>query len=157
MRWTSSMGPKVPPAVNYSEWRSTTRPDRKRKNAAVEAEDLERKAKRSKQVHEQLLEEEVRAREVLERGRGLTRGLRPLGLIWDSVNYSCGYDAMFTVLGNLWAEDTARWSTCFGSFGPCLADFALAMNSHAPESARVLSDRPKFYVDRPHRKFTDAV
>ncbi|KAJ6456242.1 hypothetical protein C8R47DRAFT_1082519 [Mycena vitilis] len=36
---------------------------------------------------------------------------------------------MFTILGNLWAEDKARWSTHFGSLSPSLSDFALAMNS----------------------------
>jgi len=34
----------------------------------------------------------------------------PTGLIWDSVNYSCAYDALFTVLYNLWKTDTLLWT-----------------------------------------------
>ncbi|KAJ6452021.1 hypothetical protein C8R47DRAFT_946368, partial [Mycena vitilis] len=47
----------------------------------------------------------------------------------DSVNYSCAYDATFTVLGNLWAEDPDSWSTYFGHLSTYLGDFALAMRS----------------------------
>ncbi|KAJ6481340.1 hypothetical protein C8R47DRAFT_1284520 [Mycena vitilis] len=55
--------------------------------------------------------------------------MKPVGLIWDSVNYSCGYDATFTILGNLWAEDPVRWSAYFGSMSAHLGQLALAMNS----------------------------
>ena len=34
----------------------------------------------------------------------------PAGLIWDSVNYSCAYDALFTVLYNLWNTDPILWT-----------------------------------------------
>jgi hypothetical protein len=35
---------------------------------------------------------------------------RPRGLIWDSQNWSCTYDATFTILlGNKFLEDAARW------------------------------------------------
>src|SRR5271168_5619068 len=26
----------------------------------------------------------------------------PIGLIWDSEDYSCAYDALFTILGDIW-------------------------------------------------------
>ncbi|KAJ7705926.1 hypothetical protein B0H16DRAFT_1219719, partial [Mycena metata] len=34
----------------------------------------------------------------------------PIGLIWDSTNYSCGYDAFFTVLYNIWIRAPGEWS-----------------------------------------------
>ena len=30
----------------------------------------------------------------------------PSGLIWDGANYSCAYDALFTVLYEIWSSDT---------------------------------------------------
>ncbi|TDL15282.1 hypothetical protein BD410DRAFT_732933, partial [Rickenella mellea] len=30
--------------------------------------------------------------------------LRPLGFRWDSKNYSCSYDALFTILYNIWSQ-----------------------------------------------------
>ncbi|THU83190.1 hypothetical protein K435DRAFT_689995, partial [Dendrothele bispora CBS 962.96] len=31
------------------------------------------------------------------------------GMIWDSNNWSCPYDAIFTILFNLWQEDPGKW------------------------------------------------
>ncbi|KAJ7091584.1 hypothetical protein C8R44DRAFT_583657, partial [Mycena epipterygia] len=33
----------------------------------------------------------------------------PVGLIWDSTNYSCAYDALFTPLACLWDENPEMW------------------------------------------------
>ncbi|KAJ7746062.1 hypothetical protein B0H16DRAFT_1313801 [Mycena metata] len=34
----------------------------------------------------------------------------PTGLVWDSINYSCGYDALFTILYNVWSQNPTRWT-----------------------------------------------
>ena len=34
----------------------------------------------------------------------------PSGLIWDGENYSCAYDALFTVLFEIWSSDTRLWT-----------------------------------------------
>ena len=31
----------------------------------------------------------------------------PSGLIWDGKNYSCAYNALFTVLFEIWSSDTS--------------------------------------------------
>jgi len=49
----------------------------------------------------------------------------PLGLVWDSVNYSCAYDAIFTILYALWTSDMERWSTKFNSVNKFLQKTAL--------------------------------
>ncbi|KZT18056.1 hypothetical protein NEOLEDRAFT_1081082 [Neolentinus lepideus HHB14362 ss-1] len=36
--------------------------------------------------------------------------LAPVGFIWHST-YSCAYDALFTILYNLWSENRNKWST----------------------------------------------
>ena len=38
----------------------------------------------------------------------------PVGLIWDSNDYSCAYDSVFTVLGDIWVYDPTMWSREFG-------------------------------------------
>src|ERR1700683_2901690 len=37
----------------------------------------------------------------------------PSGLIWDGDNYSCAYDALFTVLYEIWVTDTKVWTKRF--------------------------------------------
>ena len=39
----------------------------------------------------------------------------PLGLIWDSENYSCAYDSLFTILYNIWIDAPAVWSNQFSN------------------------------------------
>ncbi|KAJ7130032.1 hypothetical protein C8R43DRAFT_896500 [Mycena crocata] len=55
--------------------------------------------------------------------------IRPIGLIWDSTDYSCGYDATFTILANIWLQNPAVWSVYFSRLGQILADFAVLMGS----------------------------
>src|ERR1700683_2627242 len=37
----------------------------------------------------------------------------PDGLIWDGDNYSCAYDALFTILYEIWSTDTKAWTRKF--------------------------------------------
>jgi hypothetical protein len=37
----------------------------------------------------------------------------PAGLIWDGDNYSCAYDSLFTVLYEIWSNDTKVWTRRF--------------------------------------------
>ncbi|KAJ7101098.1 hypothetical protein C8R44DRAFT_888062 [Mycena epipterygia] len=43
------------------------------------------------------------------------RGTRahPEGMIWDAVNYSCGYDSLFTILFHIWSENPLKWRNSF--------------------------------------------
>ncbi|KAJ6549428.1 hypothetical protein DFH09DRAFT_1502328 [Mycena vulgaris] len=41
-------------------------------------------------------------------------GAMPRGLLWDAVNWSCGYDAMFTILFDIWKGAPAKWHESFG-------------------------------------------
>ncbi|KDR75354.1 hypothetical protein GALMADRAFT_69980 [Galerina marginata CBS 339.88] len=34
----------------------------------------------------------------------------PLGLIWDSHNYSCAYDSLFTILRHMWQSNSTYWT-----------------------------------------------
>ncbi|KAF9455682.1 hypothetical protein BDZ94DRAFT_1179487 [Collybia nuda] len=37
----------------------------------------------------------------------------PIGFIWNNIDYSCPYDALFTILWNLWFEHPVLWTTEF--------------------------------------------
>ena len=37
----------------------------------------------------------------------------PVGLTWDEDNYSCAYDSIFTILCNIWIQDTKKWTKLF--------------------------------------------
>jgi hypothetical protein len=37
----------------------------------------------------------------------------PVGLIWDSENYSCAYDALFSILCDIWIQDPKKWTKWF--------------------------------------------
>jgi hypothetical protein len=37
----------------------------------------------------------------------------PSGLIWDGDDYSCAYDALFTILYEIWSTDTKAWTRRF--------------------------------------------
>src|SRR6202522_2966951 len=38
----------------------------------------------------------------------------PIGLIWDSQDYICAYDALFTILGDIWVFNPTMWTREFG-------------------------------------------
>ncbi|KAJ7112340.1 hypothetical protein C8R44DRAFT_632156 [Mycena epipterygia] len=39
----------------------------------------------------------------------------PRGLVWDAINYSCGYDALFTILFNVWKGNPTKWHQSFNA------------------------------------------
>ncbi|KAJ7187208.1 hypothetical protein C8R46DRAFT_880643, partial [Mycena filopes] len=54
---------------------------------------------------------------------------KPVGLIWDSKDYSCAYDATFTILGNLWTESPDTWTVSFGLMSGVLGEYAALLRS----------------------------
>ncbi|KAJ7183739.1 hypothetical protein C8R46DRAFT_883813 [Mycena filopes] len=130
MKWNSSMGPRIPEPVVYGEWRSSdTRRSLKRKATqdaqptpveryAVYPDPEERAVKRLK------LDVLVRAAPHL-----VPQIRKPVGLIWDSRDYSCAYDATFTILGNLWVEAPIVWSGYFGHLSGGLGEFGTLLQS----------------------------
>src|SRR6202050_2323218 len=43
----------------------------------------------------------------------------PAGLIWDGDNYSCAYDALLTILYEIWSNDTKAWTRKFKEINQC--------------------------------------
>ncbi|KAH7906053.1 hypothetical protein BJ138DRAFT_1016810 [Hygrophoropsis aurantiaca] len=44
--------------------------------------------------------------------------IKPSGLKWDSTNYSCAYDSVFTILFSLWMSSPQRWNKHLKGFSP---------------------------------------
>jgi len=42
----------------------------------------------------------------------------PIGLMWDRVNYSCAYDALFSILYYVWITNPHKWNRLFKSLNP---------------------------------------
>jgi hypothetical protein len=42
----------------------------------------------------------------------------PVGFVWDELNYSCAYDALFTILYDIWIYKPLKWSKSFESISP---------------------------------------
>ena len=40
----------------------------------------------------------------------------PQSLIWDGENYSCAYDALFSILRHLWSKDDIKWTSQFSTY-----------------------------------------
>ena len=106
MKWNKSMGPRVPEAVTYTEWRPSVTENKKRKTTDRRAEDPgdEPKAKQMKVNMDELLKWD-RANPAVNSLQENPATRRPMGLIWDSKDYSCRYNAILTILGNMWAEE----------------------------------------------------
>ncbi|KAF9470388.1 hypothetical protein BDN70DRAFT_772887, partial [Pholiota conissans] len=52
----------------------------------------------------------------------------PLGLMWDSINYSCAYDALFTILYNVWHDNPVIWAEHFMTYGNLMKCVSLNFN-----------------------------
>jgi len=52
----------------------------------------------------------------------------PMGLIWDKENYSCAYDAVFTILFSIWSQSPEVWKTNFKDMNRIMN--VLATNFH---------------------------
>ncbi|KAJ7695912.1 hypothetical protein B0H17DRAFT_896690, partial [Mycena rosella] len=62
----------------------------------------------------------------------------PTGLIWDSTNYSCAYDALFTSMADIWKDDPVLWTQCLIRTSGLLGLWALSMTEQhdPPERSR---------------------
>jgi hypothetical protein len=57
----------------------------------------------------------------------------PTGLAWDGVNFSCAYDALFTILHNIWCDDNAYWGNIFQDANQYLSALSMGFNMYRNE------------------------
>ncbi|KAL1750607.1 hypothetical protein FB107DRAFT_223566 [Schizophyllum commune] len=75
--------------------------------------------KRISRKHKRSESDSPLMREVLE-----PPAKRSRGYAWDSVNWSCPYDSLFTVLHCVWSHNSARWTPVFSSFSVSAKELA---------------------------------
>ncbi|KAJ7029491.1 hypothetical protein C8F04DRAFT_962811 [Mycena alexandri] len=122
LRWNKSMGPRVPEPVLYSDWKPSISLNKKRKNAVVDSDDnLIQRSTKKRKLDELEAEQRALGSDIPLINVG---AYSPVGLVWDSINYSCAYDATFTILANLWTEDNVKWSVYFSRLGSTLGHLA---------------------------------
>ncbi|KAJ6581753.1 hypothetical protein B0H19DRAFT_1018731 [Mycena capillaripes] len=111
MRWNKDMGPRIPENVTYDSWRASGARGQKRKNAVVDTT----QHKRKKTLHPPIIDSDlIGSRMTIPTVR------RPIGMIWDAEDHSCGYDSTFTILFNIWADNAGKWQVLFSTISPLL-------------------------------------
>ncbi|KAJ7640374.1 hypothetical protein DFH06DRAFT_1137827 [Mycena polygramma] len=97
--------------MTYDTWRPSGKRGTKRKNTGVDDPGT---AKKLKSVHLPIIDESVGPIINADRLR------RPVGMKWDSQDHSCGYDATFTILANIWVESDHNWRVIFPNISPMM-------------------------------------
>ncbi|KAJ7502491.1 hypothetical protein B0H11DRAFT_1712356 [Mycena galericulata] len=124
LRWQSDMGPKIPEMFEYGQWSATAAKRSTESRQAKTVNMLKRPA------DEELLLATKRTKTVQPAGvRSYPKGGVPVGLIWDSVNFSCAYDATFGILCNIWLDNIAVRSAQFKAMSPELHALAEGFDS----------------------------
>jgi hypothetical protein len=118
MQWDASMGPEMPDAVDYGEWKPSDTSKGKRKVDAINDGDTKENPSTSRKIKKS----KFSAVSLDPLIYNLTGGV-PVGIKWDSVNHSCAYDAIFTILTNIWAEQPHTWTDRFADIGDLLKLF----------------------------------
>ncbi|KAJ7016600.1 hypothetical protein C8F04DRAFT_981158 [Mycena alexandri] len=122
MRWNSSMGPRVPEAVVYSDWKPSFKVTNKRKRDPADSAHHDERQKKVV-VNADPIVANVHAPHLIPSVR------KPVGLIWDPRDYSCAYDATFTIFSNIWTDNPDKWTAHFGSLSGSLGEFAAQLYS----------------------------
>ena len=67
----------------------------------------------------------------------------PLGIMWDESNYSCAYDALFTVLFCIWTENPTKWRKQFNKINRTLKLLASGFQKKQDKTATLETARDK--------------
>jgi hypothetical protein len=74
------------------------------------------------------------------------------GLIWDGENYSCAYDALYTILFNMWSFSPIKWKRIFSRLGPFSASLSDAFKDLQKEKSDFETIRDKIRSELHHNK-----
>ena len=50
--------------------------------------------------------------------------LSPVGMVWNSIHWSCAYDSLFIILYYIWTNNFHKWNKIFTELNPTTALFA---------------------------------
>ncbi|KAJ7351642.1 hypothetical protein DFH08DRAFT_694662 [Mycena albidolilacea] len=67
----------------------------------------------------------------------------PVGLVWDPVDHSCAYDAMFTALYDIWQAHGPKWSDRLKEYGVYVSALVQGFESCRAKTERLESARDR--------------
>jgi hypothetical protein len=106
INWVTDV--KIPDAVDYAEWRPSDKKLSTKRKAAETSKSTDLSDMRKRARNNGISNGNLST--VIEQRETQSMPIPPIGLIWDSVNYSCGYDATIGILKSIWDDDTDLWS-----------------------------------------------
>ena len=74
---------------------------------------------------------------------------QPVGLVWDSKNWSCAYDALLSIMYNVWVENRLKISAFLQNMGPLASEIANGFNKKVALETLRDNLRVKLHVDDP--------
>jgi hypothetical protein len=119
----------IPEQVDYSEWRPSDKPSNKRK-ADCQTISIDNRG---------TLEQDRKKMRIMDASLNISKqsdaqqirlhagSVPPIGLSWDSGNYSCGYDATISVLRSIWVENEDQWTVRMSSISDVLSQLVSSL------------------------------
>ncbi|KAJ6595721.1 hypothetical protein DFH09DRAFT_876908, partial [Mycena vulgaris] len=105
IKWQFDMGPRVPDMLAYSRWNATATTKGRPVDTAVKPSNM---LKHGLAVNDSLGPSRKKSNVAVFTPRIPRSALKssvPVGFAWDSQNYSCAYDATFSILCNIWLDN----------------------------------------------------
>jgi hypothetical protein len=80
---------------------------------------------------------------------------KPCGLIWDGDNYSCAYDALFTILFSIWSENPQNWKKNFQNINDILKVLASGFNkaNKQPSTLETARNKVRYILNQKHPEY----
>lgn len=142
LKWTLKDPMDLLPNITYSPWQvikstGALSAVQKKENNIADTRGLEKNtfvaAKGTTSVENKLkrkANEEVHAgtSKRIKTKKSYPQPISPVGLIWDSNDWSCAYDAIFTVLYEVWMQNPTKWSKWFSWISNPLKMLAFGFN-----------------------------
>jgi hypothetical protein len=130
LRWNANLDSEVADVAEYGAWHPTV-PDK----SPIKA------PKVSKRRAEDYIQSPAKRHDVHQPPTSVVVDIQqssPVGLVWDNVNYSCGYDAFLTPLTCLWRDNPILWTEKLSRSNQILGQWEMAMTQmqDRPELAR---------------------
>ncbi|KAJ7198209.1 hypothetical protein C8J57DRAFT_1262512 [Mycena rebaudengoi] len=121
LTWRTGDAPKMPPVQIVSSW-------------SLVGKDLKPVKEVTKAPSQPKRKKNEQGGQPCKKARLQTEVIKPSATMWDNGNYSCAYDALFTLLYDIWQENPSKWSEFFAAQTKYLEVLSLKRYSAPPIS-----------------------
>ncbi|KAJ7865206.1 hypothetical protein B0H13DRAFT_1637199 [Mycena leptocephala] len=136
LRYDPKVDSLVTEHIAYMDWHPTIEEEIKKGKRKPTTDLDERPAKRSRK--DKPTQRTVDPKTLAKPASHNSNALSPIGLIWDSEHWSCGYDALFMPMTHLLRSHPEKWTNILNSFSSLMGLWANCMKdgSATPEIPR---------------------